>query len=150
MESRLDQIAGSSAEEVDRRQFLKQATEVVIGGTATAISARSYTRTLVANDRIRLGRHQRSEPRYTKPPTMGPPSDGAEILKVANAPAPDTNGGSDDDLDHIMNWLNAMRDRREPNATVDHGFSHSIACIMATQSYWSGKRVYWNPKTEEI
>ena len=96
------------------------------------------------------GRHQRSEPRYTEPPTMGPPSDDAEILKVANAPAPDTNGGSDDDLDHIMNWLNAMRDRREPNATVDHGFSHSIACIMATQSYWSGKRVYWNPKTEEI
>jgi len=43
-----------------------------------------------------------------------------------------------------------MRDRREPNATVDHGFSHSVACMMATQSYWSGKRTYWNPSTEEI
>jgi predicted dehydrogenase len=96
------------------------------------------------------GRHERSEPRYTEPPAMGPPNDGAEIVKVANAPAPDTNGGSDDDLDHILNWLNAMRDRREPNATVEHGFSHSIACIMATQSCWGGIRVYWNPKTEEI
>jgi hypothetical protein len=81
---------------------------------------------------------------------MGPVSDGAEIVKLPNAPTPDTNGGSDDDVDHMLNWLNAMRDRREPNATVDHGFSHSIACIMAAQSYWSGKCTYWNPATEEI
>lgn len=31
-----------------------------------------------------------------------------------------------------------------------HGFSHTIVCIMAAQSYWSGKRLYWNPHTEEI
>src|SRR5215471_15176961 len=55
MESRLDQIAGSFAGEVDRRQFLKQSAEVAIGGAATAMTARSYTRTLGANDRIRLG-----------------------------------------------------------------------------------------------
>jgi hypothetical protein len=23
-------------------------------------------------------------------------------------------------------------------------------CIMAAQSYWSGKRLYWDPKREEI
>jgi len=33
---------------------------------------------------------------------------------------------------------------------VDHGFSHAIVCIMAAQSYWSGKRLYWNQATEEI
>lgn len=43
-----------------------------------------------------------------------------------------------------------MRDRKQPNATVDHGFSPSIECIMAAQSYWSGKRLYWNAETEEI
>ncbi len=96
------------------------------------------------------GRQERGEPRYTEPPTMGPPNDAAEIVKVPNGPPPDSNGGSDDDLGHIMNWLNAMRDRREPNATVDHGFSHSIACMMATESYWAGKRKYWNTGTEEI
>ena len=96
------------------------------------------------------GRQERAEPRYTEPPSMGPSSNAAEIVKVPNAPVPDTNGGSDDDLDHILNWLNAMRDRREPNATVDHGFSHSVACIMAAESYWSGKRMYWNAATETI
>lgn len=40
--------------------------------------------------------------------------------------------------------------RKQANATVDHGFSHSIVCIMATQSYWSGKRVYWDAAREDI
>jgi hypothetical protein len=49
-----------------------------------------------------------------------------------------------------MNWLTAMQTRTQLNANVDHGFSYSIAIIMAAQSYWGGKRLYWNPKTEEI
>jgi hypothetical protein len=49
-----------------------------------------------------------------------------------------------------MNWLTAMQARKEPNATVDHGFSHAIVCIMAAQSYWSEKKLHWNPQTEEI
>jgi hypothetical protein len=49
-----------------------------------------------------------------------------------------------------VNWLQAMRSRKQPNATVDHGFSHSLVCIMAAQSYWSGKRLYWDSANEEI
>jgi hypothetical protein len=33
---------------------------------------------------------------------------------------------------------------------VENGFLHSVACIMAAQSYWQGKRVYDDPKSEEI
>jgi hypothetical protein len=43
-----------------------------------------------------------------------------------------------------------MQSRVQPNANVDHGFSHSIVIIMATQSYWSGKKLYWHPHNEEI
>jgi hypothetical protein len=50
----------------------------------------------------------------------------------------------------MMNWLTAMQARKDPNANVDHGFSHSVACIMAAQSYWAGKKLYWNARTEEI
>lgn len=89
-------------------------------------------------------------PVYTAPPGMGPPKDKAEILRVAGAPQPDSNGPDDDDARHLLNWLNAMRDRKQPNANVDHGFSHSIVCIMAAQSYWSGKRLYWDPSSEQI
>jgi hypothetical protein len=49
-----------------------------------------------------------------------------------------------------MNWLHAMQTRSQPNATVDHGFSHSIVCIMAAQSYRTGKKQYWDPHNEKI
>jgi hypothetical protein len=59
-------------------------------------------------------------------------------------------GPPDDDPTHLLNWLQAMRDRKHPAATVDDGFSHSVACIMATQSYWAGKKLFWDPRSETI
>ncbi|WP_263368838.1 Gfo/Idh/MocA family protein [Edaphobacter bradus] len=91
-----------------------------------------------------------AQPRYTTPPGMGPASDGAEIVRVTGAPQADSIGPDDDDSYHVENWLQAMRSRGETNANVDHGFSHSVACMMASRSYWSGKRVYWDPQREEI
>jgi predicted dehydrogenase len=91
-----------------------------------------------------------ARPRYTAPPAMGPPQDGAEIIRLPGGREPDSLGPSDDDVDHLVNWLNSMRDRKQPNATVDHGFSHAIACIMAAQSYWSGKKLYWDSSSENI
>ncbi len=89
-------------------------------------------------------------PRYTAAPGMGPAADKAEIVHLPNAPVADSIGPNDDDVDHLMNWLDAMRSRGVPAATVDNGFSHSVACIMAAQSYWSGKRLYWDPSSETI
>jgi predicted dehydrogenase len=91
-----------------------------------------------------------SGPVYRNLPIVGPANDEETTVQVAGAPAPDSLGPDDDDVIHLMNWLNAMRARQEPNANVDHGFSHSIVTIMAAQSYWSGKKLYWNPGTEEI
>ena len=34
--------------------------------------------------------------------------------------------------------------------TWTYGFAHSVVIIMAAHSYWSGKKLYWNPETEEI
>jgi predicted dehydrogenase len=100
------------------------------------------------------GRHQfdpaESGPVYRQIPIVGPAKDEERTLQVPGAPPPDSLGPGDDDVDHLINWLTAMQARREPNATVDHGFSHSIVTIMAAQSYWSGKKLYWNPLTEDI
>jgi predicted dehydrogenase len=57
---------------------------------------------------------------------------------------------SDNDLSHMTNWIDCLRSRRQPNATVHHGFAHSVAIIMAARSYREGKKLYWNPKTESI
>ena len=56
----------------------------------------------------------------------------------------------DKDLSHMANWFGCLRDRRQPNATVKHGFAHSVAIIMATRAYREGSKLYWDPATESI
>src|ERR1700677_2809004 len=89
-------------------------------------------------------------PNFTQVPIVAPGKDGEEVVRVPGAPAPNSLGPSDDDVDHLLNWLRAMQARKEPNATVDHGFSHALVCIMATQSYWSGRKLHWDPRKEQI
>ncbi len=89
-------------------------------------------------------------PVYKQQPVAGPANDGAEMVHVPGAPPPNSLGPSDDDLAHFVNWVQCMQTRKQPNATVDHGFSHAIVTMMAAQSYWEGKRLYWDPKGERI
>ncbi len=57
---------------------------------------------------------------------------------------------SDSDPSHMTNWLDCLRSKKPPNATVLNGYSHSVACMMAARAYWEGKRLYWDPKSEAI
>ncbi len=56
----------------------------------------------------------------------------------------------DDDTSHMSNWLECLRSRKAPNATVHHGFAHSVACIMAARACREGRKLYWDPRTESI
>ena len=59
--------------------------------------------------------------------------------------------GIDDlSLEHMANWFECMRSRQQPHCTVQDGFAHSVACIMATQAYWSGRKQYWDAASETI
>lgn len=59
--------------------------------------------------------------------------------------------GIDDlSLEHMGNWFECMRSRQQPVATVREGFAHSVACIMAAQAYWAGRKLYWDSVAEEI
>jgi len=59
--------------------------------------------------------------------------------------------GIDDlSLEHMANWFECMRSRQTPHASVDDGFAHSVACMMAAQAYWSSRKVYWDASREEI
>jgi predicted dehydrogenase len=59
--------------------------------------------------------------------------------------------GIDDlSLEHMANWFECMRSRQQPHCTVEDGFAHSVACMMATEAYWSGRKVYWDAKNEAI
>jgi predicted dehydrogenase len=59
-------------------------------------------------------------------------------------------GMGDLDLHHMENWLECLRSRQQPHATVNHGFAHSVACIMAAQSFWEGKKLYYDPASETV
>lgn len=57
--------------------------------------------------------------------------------------------GIDDlSLEHMGNWFDCMRSRKEPNASVNAGFAHSVACMMAAEAYWAGKKIFWDAKAE--
>jgi predicted dehydrogenase len=56
----------------------------------------------------------------------------------------------DEDLSHMINWFECLRSRKEPNATVRHGFSHSVAVIMAARAYREGRKLYWDTASEAI
>ena len=59
--------------------------------------------------------------------------------------------GIDDlSLEHMANWFECMRSRQQPHCTVQDGFAHSVACMMAAEAYWSGKKQYWDAATETI
>lgn len=51
---------------------------------------------------------------------------------------------------HVQNWLECMRSRKAPHADVMTGYYHSVACIMAHQSAYAGKRLYWDRRREAI
>jgi hypothetical protein len=53
-------------------------------------------------------------------------------------------------LGHMADWFECLRSRRPPHCTVEDGFAHSVACIMAAQSYWSGRKLYWDARAETI
>ena len=66
-----------------------------------------------------------------------------------NKPGPINIG--DEDLSHMSNWFACMRSgNKKTNATVDNGFLHAVAVIMAAQSYWQGKRLYYDSAAEQI
>ena len=59
-------------------------------------------------------------------------------------------GIDDRTLEHMANWFECMRSRQQPHCTVKEGFAHSVANMMSTESYWSGKKQYWDAAREEI
>lgn len=59
-------------------------------------------------------------------------------------------GIDDMSTEHMANWLECLRARQQPIATVQDGFAQSVACMMAAESYWTGKKVYWDSKKEQI
>ena len=70
-----------------------------------------------------------------------------EGVKVAT----DANTGGDElTFNHIKNWMECVRSRKQPNAPIEAGYQHSIATIMANAAYRTGQRVTFDEKSQEV
>ncbi len=54
------------------------------------------------------------------------------------------------DAVHMRNWLDCMRTRQTPNATVDDGFQSSVVALMALESLKTGKKIYFDTQKLEM
>jgi hypothetical protein len=53
-------------------------------------------------------------------------------------------------LAHVSNFLECMRSRKEPNATIEMGNATNVALSMAIESLRNGRRVRWNATTRKM
>ena len=51
---------------------------------------------------------------------------------------------------HMRNWMECIRSRRQPNAPVEAGYNHSIATIMTNASVRTGYKASFDEKTQQV
>ena len=51
---------------------------------------------------------------------------------------------------NMRNWMECVRSRKQPNANIDAGYSHSLALCMTIAAMQTGQRVTFDDKTEQI
>jgi predicted dehydrogenase len=72
------------------------------------------------------------------------------FVTLPGSDKPGPPGIGDEDLSHMSNWFDCLRSRQQPHCTVHDGLAASVGIIMAARAYEEGKKLYWNPKTEQI
>lgn len=51
---------------------------------------------------------------------------------------------------HVRNWMECVRSRKQPNAPVEAGYHHSIATIMANAAVHTGYKATFDEATQEV
>ncbi|AXY73664.1 gfo/Idh/MocA family oxidoreductase [Paraflavitalea soli] len=59
-------------------------------------------------------------------------------------------GGDKLTSNHVRNWMECVRSRKQPNAPVEAGYSHSVATIMTNAAVHTGQKATFNEKTQEV
>ncbi len=51
---------------------------------------------------------------------------------------------------HVRNWVECMRSRKQPNAPIEAGFQHSVTSILGYQAMLTGKKLRYLPDQRKI
>jgi hypothetical protein len=50
----------------------------------------------------------------------------------------------------MRNWMECVRSRKQPNAPVEAGYNHSIACIMTNAAVRTGQKATFDSTTQQV
>ena len=74
-----------------------------------------------------------------------------QTLAVAEPVVASANTGGDKlTPNHIRNWMECIRSRKQPNAPVEAGYNHSIATIMTNAAARTSAKVVFDKKRQEV
>jgi predicted dehydrogenase len=73
------------------------------------------------------------------------------LNELAAKVSTDANTGGDPLTEaHVRNWMECVRNRKQPNAPIEAGYNHAIAVIMTNAAYRTGEKVTFDEKTQEV
>jgi predicted dehydrogenase len=75
-------------------------------------------------------------------PAANKPGPGEEAVKL---PEP-----AGEERSHVGNWLDCMRSRQTPNAPIQVGYAHAVACCLGREAERTGRRVRYDAGTRRI
>jgi len=81
---------------------------------------------------------------WDKPTVTGAGSDDPDKIKKEGPVEPV------EMVEHMQNWLQCLRTRQQPNANVDAGYQHGVACILSDMAMVSGRRMVYDAEKREI
>jgi predicted dehydrogenase len=73
------------------------------------------------------------------------------LSKAVEETSTSANTGADNQTSaNMRNWMDCVRSRKTPNASVDAGYSHSVALCMNIAAIQTGQKVTFNDKTQQV
>ena len=73
------------------------------------------------------------------------------LSKAVEETSTSANTGADNQTSaNMRNWIDCVRSRKTPNASVDAGYSHSVALCMNIAAIQTGQKVTFNDKTQQV
>jgi predicted dehydrogenase len=96
----------------------------------------------------RGGLHEREAAAMGMKPNLLPEISLSDIEEKVVASA--NTGGDILTSNHVRNWMECVRSRKQPNAPVEAGYSHSIANIMTNASVRTGYKATFDEATQEV
>src|SRR2546423_803849 len=73
-----------------------------------------------------------------------------KLSEVAPAETAANTGADSSTTANIRNWMECVRTRKQPNASIDAGYSHSVALCMTVAAMHSGRKVMFDDAKRDI